>query len=94
MNDLEAIRLFLAVAEESGFARAARRLGISPAVATRKIAALERSLETRLFTRSTRHVALTQAGWLFRDHARRVIDASDLALEASILGKPDFAHTA
>ncbi len=82
MDDLAAVRLFLLVAEEASFAAAARRAGVSPAVATRRIAALEQALSTRLFARSTRHVSLTQEGWLFRQHAEQVVVAADAAVEA------------
>jgi DNA-binding transcriptional LysR family regulator len=83
MNDIDAIRLFLYVAEDLSFVQAARRLGVSPTVATRKIATLEATLATRLFTRSTRRVSLTQEGLLFSHHARRITDVVDQALEAS-----------
>lgn len=81
MKDLEALRLFLAVAEEASFSRAAHRLRLSPAVATRRIAALEDELATRLFMRSTRHVGLTEAGWVLQEHARGIVEAVDLAEE-------------
>lgn len=83
MNDIDALRLFLFIAEDLSFVQAARRLGVSPTVATRKIAALEATLSTRLFTRSTRRVSLTEAGLLFSRHARRITDVVDEALEAS-----------
>lgn len=82
MNDVGTVRLFLAVAEENGFARAARRLQMSAAQATRKIARLEAELGTRLFTRSTRKVALTEDGTAFRAHAGRIVSAVDETLEA------------
>ncbi len=82
MNDLSALRLFLAVTEESGFARGAQRLQMSAAQATRKIAALEAELGTRLFTRSTRRVSLTEAGAAFHVHALRIVSAVDETLEA------------
>ena len=86
MNDIDALRLFLAVAEESGFARAARRLQMSAAQATRKVAALEAELGTRLFTRSTRKVGLTEDGAAFRTHAERIVSAVDETLEAMHAG--------
>jgi DNA-binding transcriptional LysR family regulator len=82
MKDLEALRLFIAVAEEGSFARAARRRRISAAVATRRIAALEAELGVRLFARSTRHVGLTQEGLLLLEHARGIVEAADVATEA------------
>ncbi|MGE0487436.1 MAG: LysR family transcriptional regulator [Gammaproteobacteria bacterium] len=82
MKDVDALRLFLAVAEEGSFARAARRLSISAAVATRRIAALEGELGVRLFSRSTRHVGTTQEGLLLLEHARGIVEATDAATEA------------
>lgn len=82
METLNAIRLFLTVAEEESFARAARRLGISAAAATRRIAALENALRTRLFARSTRRVGLTAAGEVYREHALAIVEAIDQSHEA------------
>lgn len=82
MDDIPALRLFLAIAESGGFARAARRLGLSPAFASRKMAALEADLGMRLFQRTTRKVSLTEQGALLRAHAQRIIDTLDEAREA------------
>lgn len=86
MKDLEALRLFLAVAEEAGFSRAARRLGVSAAQATRRIASLEAELGVLLFARSTRHVALTEEGRAFQEHAIRIVATIDAAREAMHAG--------
>ena len=59
---LDALTIFVAVAEQQSFAEAARQLGRSPASVTRALAALEERLQTRLFNRTTRSVALTDAG--------------------------------
>lgn len=75
MEDINAIRLFLAVAEEEGFAPAARRLGMSAASATRRIASLEDELNTRLLARSTRKVTLTAEGEVYREHALAIVEA-------------------
>lgn len=75
MTDLAAIELFLAVAEEESFSGAARRLGISAAAATRRVAALEDALHTRLLARSTRRVSLTAEGEVYREHAVAILDA-------------------
>ena len=65
--------MFVAVAEQGGFAAAARRLKRSPAAVTRAVAALESRLATRLITRTTRAMALTDAGQRYLDQCRRAL---------------------
>lgn len=77
MDRLLTLEMFVAVANEGGFAAAARKLGSSPPAVTRGIAALEARLGTSLFHRSTRAVALTDAGAAFLEQARRIL--ADLA---------------
>ena len=77
MDRLLTLEMFVAVASEGGFAAAARKLGSSPPAVTRGIAALEARLGTSLFHRSTRAVALTDAGAAFLEQARRIL--ADLA---------------
>ncbi|WP_077145197.1 LysR substrate-binding domain-containing protein [Sphingopyxis sp. KK2] len=77
MDRLLTLEMFVAVAGEGGFAAAARKLGSSPPAVTRGIAALEARLGTSLFHRSTRAVALTDAGAAFLGEARRIL--ADLA---------------
>lgn len=77
MDRLLTLEMFVAVASEGGFAAAARKLGSSPPAVTRGIAALEARLGTALFHRSTRAVALTDAGAAFLGEARRIL--ADLA---------------
>ncbi|MBV7393224.1 LysR family transcriptional regulator [Mameliella sediminis] len=65
MGELEQIKVFLAVAEQQGFAAAARQLGMTPASVTRTVAALEERLGVQLLIRTTRQVSLTSAGAVF-----------------------------
>ncbi|WP_438451058.1 LysR family transcriptional regulator, partial [Listeria monocytogenes] len=62
MNQIAAMRMFTRVAETLNFGVAARQLGVSSAMVTRGVAALEAHLEVRLLNRTTRHVSLTDAG--------------------------------
>lgn len=71
------MRVFVAVADLRGFAPAARRLKLSPSAVTRLVAALEKRLGTRLLQRTTRSVALTDAGARFLERARAIL--ADLA---------------
>ncbi|MBT0668937.1 LysR family transcriptional regulator [Novosphingobium profundi] len=73
MDRFESLSAFVAVAEQRGFAAAARTLGRSPPAITRAVAALERHLGVTLFHRSTRAVALTADGAAFLDRARRIL---------------------
>lgn len=77
MDDLETreLRYFEAIAEELNFGRAARRLGIAQPPLSRAIARLERRLGVTLLERTSRHVALTAAGEVFRRESRKALDA-------------------
>jgi DNA-binding transcriptional LysR family regulator len=86
MDRLTLWTIFAAVAEQGGFAAAARRLGRSPAAVTRAVAMLEERLATRLFNRTTRRVALTDEGARYLERCRRVLAEVD-ALEAADTGE-------
>lgn len=61
-SDLNALATFLVVAEERGFTRAAKRQGVSPSAISHAMRGLEEELCVRLLARTTRSVALTEAG--------------------------------
>ena len=85
MDQLRAIKMFLEVVDRGGFASAARSLDQSPAVVTRRVADLEHQLGTRLLNRSTRRVALTQAGAAYADRTRQLLidmEEADAAAQA------------
>jgi DNA-binding transcriptional LysR family regulator len=86
MDRLRHIEVFLAVVEAHGFAAAGRRLGLSPPAVTRAIAALEARLGVRLITRTTRRLALTEAGRRLVESGRRVLADLDEA-EAAARGE-------
>lgn len=75
--ELHQLRCFLAVADTLHFGQAAQRLDMLPSALGRNIRLLEESLGTRLFTRSTRRVALTQNGILLREEARKLLAHTD-----------------
>ena len=84
MDRLAAMETFVTVADQRGFAPAARKLGLSPPAVTRLIAALEEKLGTRLLQRTTRKVALTDAGVRYLERVRRIladIEEAELAAE-------------
>ena len=73
MDRLDAMQAFVTVADLQGFAPAARKLRLSPSAVTRLIAALEERLGARLLQRTTRSVALTDAGARYLERARRIL---------------------
>ena len=73
MDRFRELTTFLAVAEEGAFNGAARRLGLSPPAVTRLVTGLEERLGVQLFTRTTRRVALTEAGARLREDAQRIL---------------------
>lgn len=83
MDRLHLMAVFVAVAEEKGFATAARRLRMSPPAVTRAIAALEERLAVKLLNRTTRHVRVTEPGQRYLEDARRILTEADAADEAA-----------
>src|SRR3989337_268334 len=79
--DLRDLRYFLAVAEELNFTRAAERLHFAQQALSSAIRNLEADLGVQLFTRSTRHVALTAAGEALVGGARHVLESAAEALD-------------
>lgn len=67
------MRVYVSVAEEGGFAAAARKLDISPAAVTRAVVGLEEMLGVKLLLRTTRNVRLTEAGKQFFDDSRSIL---------------------
>jgi DNA-binding transcriptional LysR family regulator len=74
MDRLEAMSVLLAVVEAGSLSAGARRLGVPLATVSRKVSALEAHLKTRLLTRSTRHLALTDAGRSYVAACKRILE--------------------
>jgi DNA-binding transcriptional LysR family regulator len=84
MDQLHLMQVYVAVAEEQGFASGARRLKMSPPAVTRAVAALEKNLGVKLLNRTTRYVRTTEAGKRYLEDARRIIQEVDFANEAAV----------
>jgi len=82
------VRIFLAVARAGQILGAARRLELNHATVSRRIAALEEALKTKLFRRLTTGSELTPAGERFLDVAERM-EADMIAARAEIAGEGD-----
>lgn len=98
VDRLTSMSAFVRVAELRGFATAARKLGISPSLVTRLVADLEAHLGVRLLQRTTRNVALTDAGRRYLDRARAVLagvaEAEALAREEQTVPSGRFVVAA
>lgn len=82
LPQLDDLRLFCGVARHSSFAMAARTLGVSKALISKRIGLLEAALQVKLFHRTTRSVTLTPQGELALAWARRIAEDVDLLGEA------------
>jgi DNA-binding transcriptional LysR family regulator len=76
MARISNLETFVAAVRAGSFARAARQLGVSPAIVGRRIEALETEYGSRLIERSTRSQRLTEFGEAFLGRAEAVLDAS------------------
>lgn len=73
MIDTKSLQVFVAVAEELHFGRAAERLHLAQPPVSQRIRTLEGQLRVQLFERTTRSVRLTDAGEALLDHSRRIL---------------------
>src|ERR1700720_4721385 len=90
MLDVHQLRVFVSVAENLSFTRAAERLFLTQSAVSHQIARLEREIGCPLLERQGRTVALTAAGREMAIHARRVFAAVDEAeVAARHAGRPD-----
>ena len=82
MTDFAALTTFVAVAEEKSFTRAAKRQGVTPSAISHAMRTLEEGLGVRLIARTTRSVALTEAGEQLLGRLRPALIEVDESLKA------------
>jgi DNA-binding transcriptional LysR family regulator len=93
MDTLQCMKVFVRVAQRSGFAAAGRDLRMSPAAITKHVAALESRMGARLFDRTTRNVRLTEAGRLYLERCLECLQAfEDADASVSELFKEPKGH--
>ncbi|MER6035966.1 LysR family transcriptional regulator [Streptomyces sp. NPDC001835] len=78
--DLEAVRTFAAIARAGQFQKAAVDLAVTQQAVSKRVAALERELGVRLFTRTPRGAELTIDGQAFLPHARELLRVAERAV--------------
>ncbi|RPE37323.1 DNA-binding transcriptional LysR family regulator [Streptomyces sp. Ag109_O5-1] len=85
--DLDTVRTFLAAAESGQFQTAAVDLAVTQQAVSKRIAALERDLGVRLFTRTPRGAELTIDGQAFLPHARELLRVAERAVASVRTGR-------
>lgn len=79
MDRLTALGVFVAAVDEGSLAAAARRFGLSPAMAGKYVSAIEAELNVRLLQRTTRRLSLTDIGQNYYQRCKQILDAYDEA---------------
>jgi DNA-binding transcriptional LysR family regulator len=82
MDDLKPLAVFAEVVDAGSMSAAARRLGMSPSAVSQTIRALEQQGGVTLLHRSTRKLALTEAGERYYPHCRRMLEAARAAAQS------------
>ncbi|MEU3073975.1 LysR family transcriptional regulator [Streptomyces laurentii] len=85
--DLDTVRTFVAAADTGRFQEAAAELAVSQQAVSKRVAALERGLGVRLFTRTPRGAELTIDGRAFLPHARELLRVADRAVASVRVGR-------
>lgn len=91
--DTEGIRLFVLAAEKLNISAAGRELGMPPAVASARLAKLEKAVGADLLRRSTRKVALSTEGAEFLPFAKEILAQENAALAAMGVGCENVSGT-
>lgn len=81
MELLNDMALFVEVVKAMSFRRAADAIGVPNSTLSRRVSALEKAIGLRLLHRTTRRLELTEAGQLYYERCRRIVDEARLAHE-------------
>ncbi|MFD9504448.1 LysR family transcriptional regulator [Streptomyces sp. NPDC060035] len=85
--DLDTVRTFVVAADAGQFREAAAELAVTQQAVSKRIAALERNLGVRLFTRTARGAELTIDGQAFLPHARELLRVAERAVASVRTGR-------
>jgi len=90
MELLNDMALFVEVVKAKGFRNAAEAMGLPNSTVSRRISNLEKALGLRLLQRTTRKIELTEAGQIYFERCKRIVDEAKLAHEqlGSMLEQP------
>ncbi len=76
MDQLFSMQVFCQIIDSGSMALAARTLGVAPATVTGILARVEKKLGVRLLDRTTRRISMTEAGRIWYEHAKRILEES------------------
>ncbi|MFZ2854908.1 MAG: LysR family transcriptional regulator [Rhodocyclaceae bacterium] len=90
MELLNDMALFVEVVKARGFRRAAESVGMPNSTVSRRISSLEKAIGLRLLHRTTRRIELTEAGQIYFERCKRIVDEAKLAHEqlGELLAQP------